>query len=104
MHAGSSEDQIHSTPATEDFPVVRISREELRSLTKAEVELADKTAQRKEMKSIFRNLVGKTLSDVFTTGYSAVTDGVKNSPFFLAKTIVIKIIHRKVLKVNSTIN
>lgn len=56
-HAGNSEDQNHDTSVETNSPIIKTSRVELRPLIQIEVKSAVETAQLREMKSTFRNLV-----------------------------------------------
>lgn len=87
-YAVSSKDQIHATPARADYYVIKIRREKLRSLIQAELRSAIETAQQEEMRNMSRNLAEKTLCDVFTTRYWAVTDGIEDSSFSFLDCVV----------------
>lgn len=51
--------------------VIKIRREDLRSLIQVKVKSAVETVRREEMRSMSRSLVGESNYDVFTTRYCA---------------------------------
>lgn len=50
------------------------------------------------MRSMSRNLVGKTISDVFATGYCAAIESIKNYSFLVVKSVITEMIHRELPK------
>lgn len=97
-HGGDSENKVRDPSAKKkDFPVVKINKEELRSLILVEVQTAEETAQRERMRSRSRTLVEATICDVFTTGYCVATGGSKNSVSLCVESVITKMVHRGVL-------
>lgn len=76
-HAGNSKTQIRSKSVTADFPTITIGREESKSHLQSIVQLAVEAARRGNR----RGLVEEPISDVFTAGYYAVTEDIKDSFF-----------------------
>lgn len=93
-HVGNSKSRIHTTPAKADSPLIKISRDELRSLIQVEVKSSVKTAQREEMRNMSRNFVEETLCNFFTTRYCAATNGITDSFFSFEIIVATVMIHR----------
>lgn len=95
-HAGNSKNRMYIIPERADYPIIRISREELRSQIQAEVKSPVETAQSEEVKHMCRNMVQETLCNVFTTKYCAATDSVNDSFFPHAESVITEMFYCEV--------
>lgn len=85
-YAGNGKDRFHTMLGRAVFPVIAKSREELKSLIELRVKSAVDTAQREEMRSMLRKMVGETIFHVIASRSCAATGGIKSSSFsFLEK-------------------
>lgn len=80
-YVGVSEGQTCTKSMQTDVPVSTLSREKLISLIQLGEKSVFEAAKRKQMRSVLRNLVEKTMCDVLATGCRAATEGVKSPSF-----------------------
>lgn len=96
-HTCISEKQTNICRNGTDSSIITISRRKMRRLIQMKVKPAVETLQRKETRSVSRNLFEEAICDFFVTGFCAATRGIKNSFFSFVKNVILEIIYRGVL-------
>lgn len=97
-NAEIGEDQIHTTPAMADSPVIKVSREKLRAfLVRVEVNSTVETAQCEKVRALLRTMVEGSVCEVFNTKYYTTIEAFLNFSFLFVVSVIIDTILRGVL-------